>query len=88
MKALVEHIEVRFPSNWSKTDVQITIKVLAAFKDKYSIPEDKIDILVKDGWVTLSGEVPWNYQRVSAEDAVKHPLGVKGARNNITINQK
>lgn len=85
VKALVEHIEVRFPSDWSKTDVQLAIEVLAAFKNKYSIPEDKIDIEVKDGWVTLSGELPWNYQRISAENAVKHLEGVKGVHNNITI---
>lgn len=85
VKALVEHIEVRFPSDWSKTDVQVAIEVLAAFKNKYAIPEGKIDIEVKDGWVTLSGELPWNYQRVSAENAVKHLEGVKGLHNNITI---
>lgn len=85
VKALVEHIEVRFPNFWSKTDVEVAIEVLAAFKNKYAVPEEKIDIEVREGWVTLSGEVPWNYQRVASENAVKHLTGVKGVHNNIKI---
>lgn len=85
VKALVEHIEVKFPSSWSKTDEEVAVEILAAFKNNYSVPEEKIDIEVKNGWVTLSGQLPWNYQRVAAENAVKHLAGVKGVSNKITI---
>lgn len=40
---------------------------------------------VEDGWVTLEGEVEWNYQREAAYDIAKNQYGVKGVTNNITI---
>ena len=40
---------------------------------------------VESGWVTLEGELNWNYQREAAKDAVKNLLGVIGVSNNIKI---
>lgn len=50
-----------------------------------SIPGDKINVIVKDGWVTLEGKVGWNYQKLRATDAVGFLAGVKGVNNNITL---
>ncbi len=85
VKALVENIEVQFPSSWSKTNEDIANEVLTALKSNWSIPKDKVIVKVEDGWITLEGELPWNYQKVAAHKAVNYLSGVKGVTNNIKI---
>jgi len=85
VKAVVEKIEVKFPSTWSKTNAEIANEVLTALNSNWSVPNDKVTVKVEDGWVTLEGELPWNYQREAANNAVHYLTGVKGVTNNITI---
>jgi osmotically-inducible protein OsmY len=86
VKAVVEKIEIKFSSSWGKKDDnEIATEVLNAFKWNWQIPNDKVKVKVEDGWVTLEGELQWNYQKAAAKDAVKNLLGVKGVSNNITI---
>ena len=85
VKALVEKIEVKFPSSWSKTDVEIANEVLVALKANWSVPNDKVTVKVEDGWVTLDGELYWNYQKNAAKNAINYLSGVKGVSNNIKI---
>jgi osmotically-inducible protein OsmY len=85
VKALVEKIEVKFPSTWSKTNAEIANEVLSALKSNWSVPKDKVTVKVEDGWVTLEGELPWNYQKEAAKSAVNYLMGVKGVTNNIKI---
>ncbi len=85
VKALVEKIEVKFPSVWKKTDAEIANEVLIAIKLDLSIPEDKIKVKVENGVVTLEGELPWHYQKDRAEKAVTYLICVKGVLNQIRI---
>lgn len=85
VKAIVENIEVKFPSSWSKTNVEIANEVLSALKSNWSVPNDKVTVKVEDGWVTLEGELPWNYQRQAAKAGVNYLTGVRGVTNNIKI---
>ncbi|MCS3869369.1 osmotically-inducible protein OsmY [Chryseobacterium ginsenosidimutans] len=85
VKALVENIEVKFPSSWVKSDAEVAKEVLDAFKSNYSIPDDKIMVKVEDGWVTLEGELPWHYQKEEVERVVKYLIGVKGLINKIKV---
>jgi osmotically-inducible protein OsmY len=85
VKALVEKIEVKFPSAWSKSNVEIANEVLTALNLNWSVPKDKVTVKVEDGWVTLEGELPWNYQKEAAKSAVHYLTGVKGVTNNIKI---
>jgi len=86
VKALVENIEVKFPSTWTKTDAEIANEILSALKANWGVPKDKkIGVKVEDGWVTLEGELAWNYQREAAKGAVKYLKGVKGLNNDIKI---
>lgn len=85
VKALVEKIEVIFPNTWSKTDAEIANEVLTGLKNDWSIPNDKVTVKVEDGWVTLEGELLWNYQKESAKNAVNYLMGVTGVTNNIKI---
>jgi len=85
VKALVEKIEVKLPSTWTKTNAEIANEVLAGLKSNWSVPNDKVTVKVEDGWVTLEGELPWNYQKDAAKNAVNYLTGVKGVTNNIKI---
>jgi len=83
--AVVEKIEVKFPNSWSKTNAEIATEVLNALKARWDVPNDKIKVKVEDGWITLSGELTWNYQKEAAKDAIRYLTGVTGVTNKITI---
>lgn len=85
VKALVENIEVQFPGSWTKTDTEVASEVLAALTANYYVPNETVKVKVENGWVTLDGELPWNYQREAAKSAVKYLSGVKGVSSNIKI---
>ena len=52
------------------------------------MPNNAIQVTVRNGLVTLSGEAEWNYQRTAAEDAVRKLGGVMGVTNLITIKSR
>ena len=85
VKAVVEKIEVKFNNSWSKSDNEIATEVLNAFKWNWQVPNDKVKVKVENGWITLEGELNWNYQREAARDSVVNLAGVKGVSNNIKI---
>lgn len=85
VKALVENIKVKFPSSWNEEDADVAAEVLQSLKSKWSVPSEKITVKVEDGWVTLGGELSWNYQREDAKESVKDLIGVKGITSNIKI---
>lgn len=85
VKALIEKIEVRIPNKWSKTDSEVVEKVLKAIKKTWFSTKGKVTVKVEDGWVTLEGELPWNYQRDEIKHAINYLPGVKGVTNSIKI---
>ncbi len=85
VKAVVEKIEIQF-SNWGKTtDGEIAMEVVNALNWNSKVPDDKVKVKVEDGWVTLEGEVSWNYQRDAARNSVVNLMGVKGVSNNTKV---
>lgn len=85
VKAVVENIEVKIPNAWSKTDEEIAKDVLNALKSRSTIPDENIMVKVENGFVTLTGEVPWHYQKEAAGNVVRFLNGVKNLFNNIKI---
>jgi osmotically-inducible protein OsmY len=86
VKAVVEKLEVKFTNSADKKDdTDIAAAVINAFKWNWEIPNDKVHVKVEKGWVTLEGELSWNFQREAAYTAVKKLLGVTGVSNNIKI---
>ena len=83
--ALVEKIEVRYPNSYCKTNAEIATEVLNALKARWDVPSDKVKVKVETGWVTLTGEVGWNYQKEAAKDAIEGLMGVTGVTNSIKI---
>jgi osmotically-inducible protein OsmY len=85
VKAVAEEITISFNGGAKHNDTQVATEVVNAFKFNWAIPEDKIQVKVENGWITLTGEVEWNYQKDAARKTVKNLSGVKGVTNNVTI---
>jgi len=86
VKAVVEKIEIKFAGNsFKKDDNDIAKEVLTAYQGNIEVPRDKVKIKVEKGWVTLDGELEWNFQKEAAKEAVRDLSGVTGVTNNITI---
>ncbi len=85
VKAIVEKIEVDYGNLGKKKDVELAQEVIESFKWDWAIPSDKIKVTVEKGWVTLEGDVNWNYQREAAKKAVNSVAGAKGVTNSIQI---
>ena len=81
-------IEVRMPSVDERPDPEIARDAVAAIKSQLPISSEHIKVVVKNGWVTLEGQVEWQYQRSTAETAVRRIKGVKGVSNLIQLNPR
>ena len=82
---LANDIEVRPPEVDKRPDPEIARDAVTAIKSRLPYSSDKIKVLVKDGWITLEGEVEWNYQREAAESAVRWINGIRGVSNLIRL---
>ncbi|WP_298223830.1 BON domain-containing protein [Flavobacterium sp.] len=85
VKAVVEEIEVRLPGSKFKSDFDIAEEVVATLNDNWNIPIEKIGIKVENGYVYLSGTIPWNYQKEAAKRMVQSISGVKDIVNLIQV---
>jgi len=88
VKAVVEKIDVKLLSSHEKDDQDIAEAILKHFLWSVQIPEKSIKVSVEHGWVKLSGDVDWNFQRKAAENTVRALTGVKGVTNNINLKAK
>jgi osmotically-inducible protein OsmY len=83
--AVANDIQVRMPSVDERPDPEIARDAVAAIKAQLPISSEKMKVVVKDGWITLEGEVEWQYQRATADNAVRRIKGVKGVTNLIQV---
>jgi osmotically-inducible protein OsmY len=88
VKAIAEDIHVGLSATNKKTDTEIAEAVLNALKWHTSIPHENIQVKVEDGFVTLEGEVEWEFQRESAKNAVVSLAGVRSVINTIKLKGK
>jgi osmotically-inducible protein OsmY len=88
VRGVAQEIEVRYPSDKKTADDQIAKRALDILSWNTTIPKDRVQVSVQKGWVSLSGQVDWWYQRVDAENAVKRLSGVTGLTNAITVKPK
>jgi len=83
--ALANDLEVRMPSIDQRPDPDIARDAVAAIKGQLPISWERIKVIVKNGWVTLEGDVEWQYQRQTAKSCVRHINGVRGVSNMIQL---
>ena len=86
--AVANDNEVRLPAIHQKPDPEIAREVVEEIKSELPYSHSLIKAVVSNGWVTLEGDVEWNYQRERAEAAVRRVKGIKGVSNFVTIKPK
>lgn len=82
---IAQDIEVRYPDEKKTTDDQIAKRALDIIAWDTTIPDEQIQVVVQNGWVTLKGHADWAFQRNNAEAAVRRLGGVLGVTNRIEV---
>jgi osmotically-inducible protein OsmY len=85
VKGVVEEIEIKLPFDTKRSDEDIAAAALDRMGWDVTIPQDAIKVQVENGWVTLTGEVEWFYQKSNAVKEIRHLHGVTGLSDQITI---
>ena len=85
VKGLAVELDVRLGAATQRTDGDIASAAESALHWHALVPEDRIKVMVEKGWVTLSGEVDWEYQRNYAMKAVRPLTGVLGVTNSMSV---
>jgi osmotically-inducible protein OsmY len=88
VKGVANDIEVRLPVFNQRSDPEIARDAVAQIQNELPYSSDHIRVVVRDGWVTLEGQVEWNYARERAETAVRRVRGVKGITNLIELSPR
>ncbi len=87
VKAIADEIEVDMMGSYERSDTDIAEAAVNALEWSYSAPKN-LKVTVEKGWITLSGETEWEYERNAARNAVKSLMGVCGVSNNITLKSR
>ena len=85
VKAFAEEIEVRLPSINRHGDEEIAAAAVNRLKWDAAVPIDAVKVKVEKGWVTLTGQTDWHFQKDAAAENVNGLWGVIGVSNQITI---
>ncbi|MDB6097136.1 MAG: Osmotically-inducible protein precursor [Francisellaceae bacterium] len=85
VKALADELKVSFLSGIQKSDPELAKTAAQALTWDILVPSEDIKVTVDNGWLTLSGKVKWNFQKMAAERAIRNLQGVSGITNEIVI---
>ncbi len=85
IKGVAEEIEVQLAFDKRRTDDQIALAAASRLAWDVSIPQDTIKVKVEKGWITLTGQVNWYFEKVAAADNIRQLFGVIGVSNQINI---
>jgi osmotically-inducible protein OsmY len=88
VKAIADDLKVKLPTGFQRPDTEIAHAVVNALRADIQVPDDKIKARVEGGWITLEGDVEWQYQKSAAERAVRYLRGVVGVTNRIALKPK
>ena len=85
VRAIAEEIEVLYALDKKTSDDEIAQRAIDILGWDMMVPSDSIQVMVHNGWVTLTGNVDWHYQKKQAEEDVRKLSGVRGVTNTIEI---
>ena len=88
VKALAVEMDVKLAGSSKRNDADIARSAENVLQWATYLSPDSIKVKVEGGWITLSGEVEWDYQRQTTIDAVRHLSGVTGVSDQIAIKPK
>jgi osmotically-inducible protein OsmY len=82
---IANELEVRVLSANELEDSDIARAAVNALQFNVLVPANQVQAVVQRGWITLTGEVDWQFQKTQAEKALRYLRGVKGIKNQIAI---
>ncbi len=85
VKAVADEIEIRLPFAVTRADDQIASAAVERLAWDVTVPRDAVHVRVEKGWVTLSGEVDWHYQKENAARNIRTLFGVIGISNQVEL---
>ncbi len=85
VKAMTTELKVHLAGLSKRTDADVAEAVENVLEWTSSLPAGAVKVMVEGGWVTLSGDVDWQYQRQAANDSVRCLMGVTGISDQISI---
>lgn len=88
VKALAIEMDVRLLGLGKRSDADIARAAENVLQWMSVVPKDSVMVMVENGWITLSGELDWQYQKQAAAGAVRYLMGVTGVSDQITIGPK
>jgi osmotically-inducible protein OsmY len=88
VKAVANELEIRLPFSSERTDEDIARAAVNRLEWTITVPKDRIKVKVSKGWVTLEGEVDWQFQKNAAAEAVRNLVGIKGVINHIVVKER
>jgi osmotically-inducible protein OsmY len=83
--AVVESLEVRVADAIADADEEIAMRARTSIGWAALVPSGQVEVSVEHRWVTLSGQLEWQFQRAAAETVVRNLAGVAGVSNEITL---
>ena len=85
VNALAVDLKVKISGLGARTDADIARSAENVLEWSTSVPDGAIKVMVEKGFITLTGEVDWQYQRLAATDSVRFLSGVTGVSDQIAI---
>jgi osmotically-inducible protein OsmY len=88
VRAVTDELVVKLAGDSQHTDADIAQAAVNVLDWNMSVPPNHVKVLVQNGWITLGGSVEYHFQKMAAENAVRHLKGVKGVSNLIGVNPR
>jgi len=88
VQAIAVEIDVKLAQDHQRNDTEIALSAEHALKWNTMVPVSQVRFSVDHGWVTLQGEVDWDYQRRAVEAAIRPLMGVVGISNELTVKSR
>ncbi len=87
VRGVAEDLKVKLATAFLRTDPEIAEAALSALKWNVEVPDEHIKVRVQDGFITLEGDVDWQFQKLSAYETIRNLIGVRGVRNLLAVRQ-
>lgn len=85
VQGLVNEIEVQLTGQSQRTDTDIAQAAVSALKWDTMVPHEHLQVTVREGWITIEGNVDWEFQKSAAYRAVQNLIGVRGVSNLVAV---
>jgi len=88
VRAVAQELSIKAADAFQQSDTELAHQILNTLAWDIEVPHQNIKARVENGWVTLEGEVDWQFQRTAAERVVRYLIGVKCVSNLLTIKSR